>query len=100
VAFSKIPHGWNTAFPKTERNSETQSSRSSSGRVKIIRNGSTVLRTPATSENAALISVLSTFVTKCGIQVTIRGTAIIDAFLFGLSVPFEKTLPVTIEQVA
>jgi len=70
------------------------------GRVKIAGNSSTVLGIPVTSQNAALISALSTFVTKGGIQVTIRGTATIDAFLFGWSVPFEKTLPVTMGQVA
>jgi hypothetical protein len=67
--------------------------------VKIAGNGSTVLRIPVTSQNAALISALATFVTKGGIQVTIRGTATVDAFLFGWSVPFEKTLPVTMKQV-
>jgi LEA14-like dessication related protein len=70
------------------------------GRVKIAASGSTVLRIPVTSRNAALIGALATFITKVGVQVTIRGTAIIDAVLFCWSVPFEKTLPITIEQVA
>jgi LEA14-like dessication related protein len=70
------------------------------GRVKIAGNSIMVLHIPVTSQNAALISALATFVTKGGVQVTIRGTAIIDAIIFGWSVPFEKTLPVTMEQVA
>jgi len=70
------------------------------GRVKIAGNGSTVLCIPVTSQNAALISALSTFVIKGGIQVTIRGTATVDAFLFGWPVPFEKTLPLTMGQIA
>ena len=70
------------------------------GRVKIGGNGSTVVRIPVTSQNAALIGALATFVTKGGVQVAIRGTATIDAFLFGGSVPFEKNLPVTVKQVA
>jgi LEA14-like dessication related protein len=70
------------------------------GRVKIARKGSTVLRIPVTSQNAALIRVLATFVTKGGVQVTIRGTATIDAVLFGWSIPFSKTLPVTLAEVA
>jgi len=70
------------------------------GRVKIAANGSTVLRIPVTSRNAALIGALATFITKVGVQVTIRGTVIIDAVLFCWPVPFEKTLPVTMEQVA
>jgi len=70
------------------------------GRVKIAGNGSTVVRIPVTSQNAALIGALATFVTKGGVQVTIRGTATVEVFLFGWSVPFEKTLPVTVKQVA
>jgi LEA14-like dessication related protein len=81
-------------------NTDQQLASGNTGRVKIAGNGSTVLCIPVTSQNAALIGALATFVTKGGIQVTIRGTATIDAFLFGWSVPFEKTLPVTMGQVA
>jgi LEA14-like dessication related protein len=70
------------------------------GRVKITGMGSTVLHIPVTSQNAALISALATFVMKGGVQVTVRGTATIDAVLFCWSVPFEKMLPVTMELVA
>jgi LEA14-like dessication related protein len=70
------------------------------GRVKITGTGSTVLYIPVASQNAALISALATFVMKGGVQVRVRGTAIIDAFLFCWSVPFEKTVPVTLERVA
>jgi LEA14-like dessication related protein len=70
------------------------------GRVKIARNGTTVLRIPITSQNPALINTLAAFVTKGEVQVTLRGTATIDAVLFGWSVPFEKTIPVTMELVA
>jgi LEA14-like dessication related protein len=70
------------------------------GRVKIAARGSTLLRIPVHSKNAALIGALATFFMKGGVQVTIRGTATIDAVLFHWSVPFEKTLPVTMEQVA
>jgi LEA14-like dessication related protein len=70
------------------------------GRVKITGMGCTVLHIPVTSQNAALISALATFVMKGGVQVTVRGTATIDAVLFCWSVPFEKMLPVTMELVA
>ena len=79
---------------------EQQLASGNPGRVKIAANGSTVFRIPVTSRNAALIGALATFVTKGGVQVTIRGTATLDAVLFSWSVPFEKTLPVTMEQVA
>ena len=70
------------------------------GRVKIPAQGSTLLCIPTTSRNAALAGALATFVTRGSVQVTIQGTAIIDALLFGWSIPFTKTLPVTIAQVA
>jgi LEA14-like dessication related protein len=64
------------------------------GPVKIARKGTTVLCLPVTSQNATFINTLATFVTKGGVQVTIRGTATIDCILFGWSIPFSKTLPV------
>ena len=70
------------------------------GRATIAARGSTLLRIPVTSHNNALIAALATFVMKGGVNVTIRGTAIIDAVLFHWLVPFEKTSPVTMEQVA
>lgn len=70
------------------------------GRVKIPAQGSTVLRVPTRSQNAALIGALATFVTRGSVQVTIQGTATIDALLFGRSIPFSKTLPITMAQVA
>jgi len=70
------------------------------GRVKILAHGSTALRVPVRSQNATLIGALATFVTRGGLQVTIRGTAVIDCILFGWSIPFSKTLPLTMAQIA
>ena len=70
------------------------------GQVNIAARGSTLLRVPVTSQNIALIRALTTFFTKGGMQVTIRGSAVIDAVLRGWSVPFEKTVPVTMEKIA
>jgi LEA14-like dessication related protein len=70
------------------------------GRAKIAKNGSTVLRIPVTSQNTTLINAFGVFVARGGVQVTIKGTAIIDCILFGWSIPFSKTLPVTMAQVA
>jgi len=79
---------------------EQQLASGNPGRVKIAANGSTVLRIPVTSQNTALAGSLATFIMKGGVQVTVRGTATIDAVLFCWSVSFQKTLPVTMEQVA
>jgi LEA14-like dessication related protein len=79
---------------------EQQLASGNPGRVKIAANGSTLLRIPVTSQNAALVGALATFIAKGGVQVTVRGTATVDAVLFCWPVPFEKTLPVTMGQVA
>jgi len=70
------------------------------GRVTIAAKDSTLLHVPVRSENAILIGALAAFVTRGNVQVTIKGTAIIDCLLFGWSVPFTKTVPVTMAQVA
>jgi LEA14-like dessication related protein len=70
------------------------------GRVQIAARGDTLLHVPVRSKNAALIGALATFFTKGEVQVTIKGTATIDAVLFSWSIPFAKTMPVTMEQVA
>jgi LEA14-like dessication related protein len=81
-------------------NLETEIAAGNTGRVKIAARNSTLLHIPVSSQNAALIGALAAFVTRGGVQVTIKGTAIIDCLLFNWSVPFSKTLPVTMEQVA
>ena len=78
----------------------TQIAMGNTGRVKIAARGSTLLNIPVTSENAILIGALAAFMTHGSVQVTIKGTAIIDCLLFGWTVPFSKTLPVTMEQIA
>jgi LEA14-like dessication related protein len=70
------------------------------GRVKIPARDSTLLHVPVRSQNAALVGALAAFVTRGGVEVTIEGKAVIDCLLFGWSVPFSKTVPVTMNQVA
>jgi LEA14-like dessication related protein len=79
---------------------DTELATGNTGRAAIAARGSTRLSIPVTSRNAALVAALATFVMKGGVQVTVRGTAVIDALLFSWKVPFEKTMPVTMEQVA
>lgn len=81
-------------------NQNQEIAKGNTGRVKIPQKGSTVLRIPVTSQNAALIGALATFVTRGGMQVTIQGKATIDCILFGWSIPFSKILTVTMAQVA
>jgi LEA14-like dessication related protein len=70
------------------------------GRVKIAAGDSTLLHVPVRSQNAALIGALAAFVARGSVDVTIVGKAVIDCLLFGWSVPFTKTMPVTMEQLA
>jgi len=81
-------------------NRDTQIAAGNTGRVKIPARGNFLLHVPVRSQNAALIGALATFVTHSDVQVTIEGKAVIDCLLFGWSVPFTKTMPVTMAQVA
>lgn len=79
---------------------DTELANGNTGRAAIAASGNTLLSVPVTSRNASLVAALATFIVKGGVNVTIRGTAVIDALLFSWSIPFEKTVPVTMEQVA
>ena len=79
---------------------DTELATGNTGRTAIAASGSTLIPIPVISRNAALITALATFVMRGGVSVTIRGTAVIDAYLFHWSIPFDKTVPVTVEGVA
>ena len=70
------------------------------GRVKIAAKSGTLLHVPVKSDNAILIGALAAFVCQGSVQVTIKGRAVIDCILFNWTIPFSKTIPVTVAQVA
>jgi len=70
------------------------------GNVSIPARDSTILTVPVTSRNSALLRALAAFIVKGGIEVTIKGNAVVDAVITGWSVPFEKTVTVTAAEVA
>ena len=70
------------------------------GNVLIPARDSTILIVPVTSRNSAILRALAAFVARGGIEVTIKGTAVVDAVITGWSVPFEKTVTVTAAEVA
>jgi LEA14-like dessication related protein len=70
------------------------------GTISIPARNSTQVIVPVTSHNTVILRALGAFVAKGGIEVTIKGTAVVDALITGWSVPFEKTVTVTMEQVA
>ena len=80
--------------------SDQQIASGNTGTVKIPARNSTVLRVPVTSHNTALIGALAAFVATGRIEVTIQGTAVINLMVTGWSVPFRKTVPVTMAQIA
>lgn len=69
------------------------------GRVTIPANNSILLKVPVKSDNAILLSALATLASQGAVQVTIKGTAVIDCVLFHWSIPFAKDLPVTMDQI-
>jgi LEA14-like dessication related protein len=70
------------------------------GTISIPARGGTLIPVPVVSHNKALIRALVALVTGGDVPVTIRGTAVIDCVVTHWSVPFEKTVTVTIKQVA
>ena len=69
------------------------------GRVTIPANNSILLKVPVKSDNAILLSALAALASQGAVQVTIKGTAVIDCVLFHWSIPFAKDLPVTMDQI-
>lgn len=70
------------------------------GNVAIPAQSCTQLVVPVTTRNAVLVGAMGALVAEGKVSVTIRGAAVIDAVITAWSVPFEKTLEVTMEQVA
>ena len=70
------------------------------GTVSIPARNSTALTVPVTSRSTDLVVALAAFFTKGEVEVAIKGVAVVDAVITGWSVPFEKTITVTMEQVA
>lgn len=70
------------------------------GNVAIPAKSCTRVMVPVTTRNAALVGAMAALVARGGIEATIKGAAVVDAVVTCWSVPFEKTLTVTMEQVA
>ncbi len=70
------------------------------GTVSIPARDSPVLTVAVTSRSNDLVVALAAFVSRGKVEVTIRGVALVDAVITCWSVPFEKTMIVTMEQVA
>ena len=69
------------------------------GKAVIPAQDCALLNIPIRSEKTELIGAFADFVTCGSVEVTIQGLAVIDCTLFGWSVPFTKTMPVTMEQI-
>ena len=70
------------------------------GNVAIPAQSCTQLAVPVTSRNAVLVGAMGALVASGRIDVTINGAAVVDAVIISWTVPFEKTITVTMEQVA
>lgn len=69
------------------------------GTVSIPARDRALLTVPVTSRSTDLILAIAAFVTKGELDVTIKGIARVDAVIICWSLPFEKTMTVTMEQV-
>jgi LEA14-like dessication related protein len=70
------------------------------GNVAIPAQSCTQLAVPVTMRNEAIIGAMGGLVANGRIGVTIKGAAVVDAVITTWSVPFEKTVAVTMEEVA
>ena len=70
------------------------------GAVSIPAKDDPLLTVPVTARSSDLVMALAAFVTRGELGVTIKGVARVDAVIICWSVPFEKTVTVTKEQVA
>ena len=71
-----------------------------SGTVSIPAKETSLFTIPVTSRSSDLVMAIAAFVAKGGLDVTIRGVARVDAVIACWSEPFEKTVTVTMAQVA
>jgi LEA14-like dessication related protein len=78
---------------------EQEIAEGNTGSIRIPARDSTLITVPVTSHNKALIRAMAAFVARGGIHVTIKGVAKIDCIVACWSLPFTKTLMVTVRQL-
>ncbi|WAC05105.1 MAG: LEA type 2 family protein [Methanoregula sp.] len=79
---------------------QTEIADGNTGAIKVKARDSTAISVPLTSKNSAIVRAAAGFVAGRGLEVTVKGTAVVDALVTGLSVPFEKTVALTAAGVA
>jgi LEA14-like dessication related protein len=70
------------------------------GSAKIAADSATVLPVRVSSNNTALPGALAAFVTRGKLDLTINGTAKIKFLMIPKEIPFSRTVPVTVGQIA
>jgi LEA14-like dessication related protein len=78
---------------------EEEIAKGNAGKMVISAKASTAISVPVTSFNLALIGALATFVGKGSLKIEIRGSVVID-HLLGWTIPFCKTVDVTVGELA
>jgi len=69
------------------------------GRLEIDANSSSEIKVPVTTYDLVLIEALASLVEKGGIQLEIKGNAVIDHILAGWTLPFSKTVDITEREI-
>ena len=70
------------------------------GSAEIPASAATVLPVPVTSHNTALLGALAAFVAGGKLELTIEGTAKLKFLMIPKQVPFTRTVPVTVGEIA
>ena len=69
-------------------------------KVKVPGRGNAIVTVPVTTHNAGILRAAAACVAKGGIEVEVKGTALLDFGVISRSVPFSKTIQVTTGQLA
>jgi len=87
-----------TIFFRT-RNRQEEIALGNAGKLEIAANGSTDITVPVTTHNLVLIKALATLIEKGGIQLEIKGNAVIDHIMAGWTLPFTKTFEISKHEI-
>lgn len=69
------------------------------GKLEIDAYSSSEIKVPVTTYNLVLIEAIASLVEKGGVQLEIKGNAVIDHILAGWTLPFSKTMDITEHEV-
>jgi len=78
---------------------EQQIAAGNAGRITIRGSSSTALAVPVTAHNAGIVRATASLVGQGGVELEVRGTAVIDCLVTCRPVPFARSIRLTTDQI-